>query len=36
MTDVPGREAENVVEIRKLWTVFKSPDGDQVVHRDLD
>ena len=27
---------ENVVEIRKLWTVFHSPDGDQVVHRDLD
>ncbi|RYF63754.1 MAG: ATP-binding cassette domain-containing protein, partial [Comamonadaceae bacterium] len=27
---------ENVVEIRKLWTVFESPDGDQVVHRDLD
>lgn len=25
-----------VVEIRKLWTVFESPDGDQVVHRDLD
>lgn len=25
-----------VVEIRKLWTVFKSPEGDQVVHRDLD
>jgi phospholipid/cholesterol/gamma-HCH transport system ATP-binding protein len=27
---------EAVVEIRKLWTVFESPDGDQVVHRDLD
>ncbi len=26
----------SVVEIRKLWTVFESPDGDQVVHRDLD
>ena len=32
MTDA----VENVVEIRKLWTVFSSPDGDQVVHRDLD
>ena len=29
-------EAPAVVEIRKLWTVFESPDGDQVVHRDLD
>jgi phospholipid/cholesterol/gamma-HCH transport system ATP-binding protein len=29
-------DAERVVEIRKLWTIFKSPDGDQVVHRDLD
>lgn len=28
--------ADNLVEIRKLWTVFHSPDGDQVVHRDLD
>ena len=27
---------DNVVEIRKLWTVFESADGDQVVHRDLD
>ena len=26
----------NVVEIRKLWTIFKSPEGEQVVHRDLD
>ena len=30
------RESRAVVEIRKLWTVFESPDGDQVVHRDLD
>ncbi|MBT2323797.1 ATP-binding cassette domain-containing protein [Variovorax paradoxus] len=29
-------DSSNVVEIRKLWTVFKSPDGEQVVHRDLD
>ena len=28
--------SDNVVEIRKLWTVFEDPDGDQVVHRDLD
>ncbi|GAA4346658.1 ATP-binding cassette domain-containing protein [Variovorax defluvii] len=27
---------ETVVEIRNLWTVFKSPEGEQVVHRDLD
>jgi phospholipid/cholesterol/gamma-HCH transport system ATP-binding protein len=27
---------DNVVDIRKLWTVFESPEGDQVVHRDLD
>jgi phospholipid/cholesterol/gamma-HCH transport system ATP-binding protein len=25
-----------IVEIRKLWTVFESPDGDQVVHSDLN
>ena len=31
-TSPPG----TVVDIRKLWTVFKSPDGEQVVHRDLD
>jgi len=29
-------DTERVVEIRKLWTVFETPDGDQVVHRDLD
>ncbi|MNQ01754.1 Methionine import ATP-binding protein MetN [compost metagenome] len=28
--------SNTVVDIRKLWTVFKSPDGEQVVHRDLD
>ena len=33
----PAVEApEVVVEIRKLWTVFESDQGDQVVHRDLD
>lgn len=26
----------SVVEIRKLWTVFKNEHGEQVVHRDLD
>ena len=26
----------NVVEIRKLWTVFGKGDEEQVVHRDLD
>ena len=36
MTFIIPPDAERVVEIRKLWTVFKSPDGDQVVHRDLD
>src|SRR6478736_5033922 len=29
--------SENAVEIRKLWTVFKSPGREpQVVHKDLD
>ena len=36
MTDTERSGADRVVEIRKLWTVFKTPDGDQVVHRDLD
>jgi phospholipid/cholesterol/gamma-HCH transport system ATP-binding protein len=36
MTDMAHGDVSNVVEIRKLWTVFKSPDGEQVVHRDLD
>lgn len=31
-----GGAAENVVEIRKLWTVFKLPERDAVVHKDLD
>lgn len=31
-----GNASSPVVDIRKLWTVFKSPDGEQVVHRDLD
>ncbi|OUM04157.1 ABC transporter ATP-binding protein [Variovorax sp. JS1663] len=31
-----GGNGEAVVEIRNLWTVFKSPEGEQVVHRDLD
>ena len=25
-----------VVDIRKLWTVFKNADGENIVHRDLD
>jgi phospholipid/cholesterol/gamma-HCH transport system ATP-binding protein len=29
-------DAQAVVEIRKLWTVFPRSDGEQVVHRDLD
>ncbi|VWX58775.1 ABC transporter ATP-binding protein [Burkholderiales bacterium 8X] len=32
----PVAAGDPVVEIEKLWTVFESPDGDQVVHRDLD
>ncbi|MBO9652158.1 MAG: ATP-binding cassette domain-containing protein [Variovorax sp.] len=35
MTDLPNN-AQPLVEIRKLWTIFKTPDGPQVVHRDLD
>lgn len=35
MNGVNGN-GEAVVEIRKLWTIFESPDGDHVVHRDLD
>ena len=27
---------ETVVDIRRLWTVFRNTDGEQVVHRDLD
>jgi phospholipid/cholesterol/gamma-HCH transport system ATP-binding protein len=26
----------SVVEVDKLWTVFQTPHGEQVVHRDLD
>ncbi|MDM0046838.1 ATP-binding cassette domain-containing protein [Variovorax dokdonensis] len=29
-------DSDNAVEVRKLWTVFKSPGREQVVHRDLD
>ncbi|MBU1361199.1 MAG: ATP-binding cassette domain-containing protein [Gammaproteobacteria bacterium] len=29
-------EPTDVVRIQKLWTVFETPEGDQVVHRDLD
>jgi phospholipid/cholesterol/gamma-HCH transport system ATP-binding protein len=29
-------ESSTVVDIRKLWTVFKNADGEHVVHRDLD
>ncbi|SEB26558.1 ABC transporter ATP-binding protein [Variovorax sp. YR216] len=36
MTLTPSANGAPLVEIRKLWTVFKTPDGDQVVHRDLD
>ena len=36
MIDAPPDDAPVVVDIRKLWTVFTSPDGEQVVHRDLD
>ena len=36
MIDAPAADAPQVVEIRKLWTAFHSPEGDQVVHRDLD
>ncbi len=27
---------ESVIEIRKLWTVFKNGDKESVVHKDLD
>jgi len=27
---------DNVVEIKKLWTVFKNGDKESVVHKDLD
>jgi len=37
MSAVPNSAAAaNVVDIRKLWTIFKSADGEQVVHCDLD
>ncbi|RYF62401.1 MAG: hypothetical protein EOO22_27745, partial [Comamonadaceae bacterium] len=36
MIDAPALDAPVVVDIRKLWTSFSSPDGEQVVHRDLD
>jgi phospholipid/cholesterol/gamma-HCH transport system ATP-binding protein len=28
--------ADNVVEIRKLWTVFTTPESEFVIHKDLD
>jgi phospholipid/cholesterol/gamma-HCH transport system ATP-binding protein len=40
MIERPASSAANapsLVEIRGLWTVFESPDGDeQIVHQDLD
>jgi phospholipid/cholesterol/gamma-HCH transport system ATP-binding protein len=36
MIEAPRADAPSVVEIRRLWTIFKSADGEQVVHRDLD
>ena len=27
---------ESVVEVRKLWTIFKNGDKETVVHKDLD
>jgi len=36
MIDAPDAHAPTVVDIRKLWTVFPSSRGEQVVHRDLD
>ena len=33
MTDTPPN---NVVDIKKLWTVFKNGDKESVVHKDLD
>ena len=27
---------EAVVEIKKLWTVFKNGDKEAVIHKDLD
>ena len=32
----PTRSADNVVEIRKLWTVFRTPERRFVIHKDLD
>ena len=29
-------DSNNVVDISKLWTVFKNAEGEHVVHRDLD
>lgn len=28
--------AEHVVEIQKLWTVYKTPEAEFVIHKDLD
>ena len=28
--------SEPVVEIKKLWTVFKNGDKESVIHKDLD
>ncbi len=36
MQDIVSAVPPNVVEIKKLWTVFRSPEREQVVHRDLD
>ncbi|MES2529953.1 MAG: ATP-binding cassette domain-containing protein [Pseudomonadota bacterium] len=36
MIDAPPDDAPVVVDIRKLWTVFRSPEGEHVVHSDLD
>ncbi len=31
-----SEQATGVVEIHKLWTVLESPQGQNVIHRDLD
>ena len=37
MIETPAPDVPHLVEIRHLWTVFESPDGEeQVVHQDLD
>jgi phospholipid/cholesterol/gamma-HCH transport system ATP-binding protein len=35
-TEIQANDSSIVVDIRSLWTIFRTPQGQAVIHKDLD